>query len=158
MPAGHPSSYKPEYCEKIIEHMAQGYSFESFGAEANCHKDTLYEWRKVHPEFSEAVKIGRVKQAKWWENLGRAVAVGAKGKMPNGTEFDPKRSNATIFIWMTKNMLGWKDRIANEIDLTSSDNSMSPVSSITHIAKDPEVFDLLVKLDAKLTAHKSISE
>jgi len=58
MALGRPTSYKPEYCELLMKHMKDGYSFESFASIAECHWDTLYEWVKVHPDFSEAKRIG----------------------------------------------------------------------------------------------------
>jgi len=42
----------------LVEHLAQGFSFESFAAIADCHIDTLYNWEKLFPEFSYAKKLG----------------------------------------------------------------------------------------------------
>jgi transposase-like protein len=60
-PLGRPSSYKPEYCEELEAHMAIGYSFESFAGKIGVDRDTLYEWRKVHQDFSDAFKRGKMK-------------------------------------------------------------------------------------------------
>ena len=68
---GRPTSYKPEYCEMLIEHMSEGYSFESFGGIIEVNEDTLYEWVKVHKEFSDSKKIGTQKSMVWWEKIGR---------------------------------------------------------------------------------------
>ncbi len=51
---GRPTEYRPEYCQQLITHMAKGGSFESFGADANCHRGTLYDWEAAHPDFADA--------------------------------------------------------------------------------------------------------
>jgi len=71
MNAGRPTKYDEEYCEKLIEHMAEGYSFESFGGIIEVSEDTLYEWAKVHEKFSDSKKIGTQKSMIWWEQMGR---------------------------------------------------------------------------------------
>lgn len=44
----------------LVDHMKEGFSYESFAAIAETHVDTLYEWEKVHPEFSDAKGKARV--------------------------------------------------------------------------------------------------
>lgn len=67
---GAPTKYKPDYCEMLIAHMEHGFSFESFAATIDVCEDTLYEWAKVHPEFSEAKKRARSKCRYAWEEMG----------------------------------------------------------------------------------------
>ena len=43
------------------------------------HPDSLYEWQKVHPEFSEAVRAGRAAATTFWENRLLDVANGGSG-------------------------------------------------------------------------------
>jgi len=68
---GRPTKYKEEYCQKLIDHMAEGYSFDSFAGIVDVNIDTLYEWAKVHEEFSDAKSIGSAKSMAWWEKIGR---------------------------------------------------------------------------------------
>ena len=68
---GRPTKYKEEYCEMLIEHMAEGYSFESFGGVIEVAEDTLYEWAKVNKNFSDSKNIGTQKSMIWWEKVGR---------------------------------------------------------------------------------------
>lgn len=56
---GRPSLYRPEYCDMVIEHMAKGHSLTGFAGVIQVNLDTVYEWQTKHPEFSEAVHIGR---------------------------------------------------------------------------------------------------
>lgn len=65
------SKYKPEYCQMLVDHMSEGFSFETFAAKINVCRDTLYEWVKQHPEFAKAKKIAFDKCQMWWEQAGK---------------------------------------------------------------------------------------
>lgn len=91
MAGGRPTDYKPEYCDMLIEHMGQGLSFSSFASDLNVAESTIYLWAQLHSEFSEAKKIGRGRQRVYYERKG------------------VQSDNPAIFIWMTKNMLGWRE-------------------------------------------------
>ena len=68
---GRPTKYKEEYCEMLIEHMSEGYSFDSFGGIIEVDETTLYEWVKQHDKFSHSKNIGTQKSMVWWEKIGR---------------------------------------------------------------------------------------
>lgn len=114
-PVGRPSLYRPEYCDAVVAHMAEGASLTSFAAEIDVARDTLTEWATVHPEFSAAVKRAKAKCAAWWEKRGRDGA--EKGALPGAN---------TLIIFGLKNMAPdeWSDK--QEIDHRSSDGSMTP--------------------------------
>jgi hypothetical protein len=63
----------------LIEHMSNGLSFESFGAVIDKNPDTLHQWAKTHPDFSESLKRGEIKSLFFWEKVGIA---GTVGKLP----------------------------------------------------------------------------
>ena len=97
---GAPTKYKPEYCQKLKDHMARGFSFLSFAAEVGVHTDTIYEWQKQHVDFSEAIKQGDVLSRRALE----AIMVGnATGKI---------KGNPACAIFLLKNRFPreWKDR------------------------------------------------
>lgn len=75
-----PSSYKPEYCEKLIEHMSQGMSFHSFAADCDVSAQCLYDWVMRYDDFAKAKAIAEVKCLRFWEKLNIA---GAAGKVKN---------------------------------------------------------------------------
>ena len=99
MPAGRPSKYDPAYCQRIINHMAEGASVASFAAEIGVARDTISEWANRHPEFSAAVKIAKAKCGAWWETQGRNLAVNGGG-------------SATLVIFGLKNMSpdDWREK------------------------------------------------
>lgn len=112
-PVGRPSKYKPEYCQMIIDHMAEGASMTSFAAEIDVSRETISEWGRVHPEFSVAIKKGKAKCAAWWERLNRKNAITGDG-------------NATLVIFGLKNMAPdeWRDK--QEIDHTTNGKDIQP--------------------------------
>lgn len=101
---GRPSLYKPEYCAQLIEHMRQLHSFESFAANVGTHRDTLYQWCKEYPEFSDARKAGRAVLQKGMENICKGVFT---GKI---------KGNAAVLIFYMKNTTGWRDEPVEEAE------------------------------------------
>ena len=78
-PGGRPTSYRPEFCQRVIELMSEGRSLEGCAALLGVHPDSLYEWQKVHPQFSVAVRAGRAGATTFWENRLLDVAQGGAG-------------------------------------------------------------------------------
>lgn len=106
MAGGRPTKYRPKYCQMLIEHMTQGLSFESFSGVIEVNQDTLHEWVKVHPEFSDAKKLGFGKSQLVWEKMFMA---GCMGKLKN--------FSAAGTIFNMKNRFKWRD----QIDLSGGD-------------------------------------
>lgn len=104
MPAGRPSRYEEAYCELAEATLAQGYSETVLAGEIGVCPDTITEWKRVHPEFSLAVKIGRAKGARVWEDRLKTVANEGGG-------------NATAVIFGLKNRVGadWRDKTEQEL-------------------------------------------
>lgn len=100
---GRPSLYRDAYVNEVIQHLAQGYTLASWGGQIGVCRDTVHEWSKVHPEFSDAVKKGRAKgQALWEERLAAQALTGT--------------GNTTAIIFAMKNLYkdDWADKIVNE--------------------------------------------
>src|SRR6185295_3945451 len=52
---------------------------EGCAALLGVHPDTLWEWQRTRPEFSEAVRAGRAAATTFWENRLLDVAQGGSG-------------------------------------------------------------------------------
>jgi hypothetical protein len=98
-PVGRPSTYKPEYCQMLMDHMEKGFSLESFGGVVRAAKSTIYEWIKNYPEFSDAVALGKTLCQLRWEEFGKDMMM---GKVFGGS--------STIYIFNMKNRFGWRDQ------------------------------------------------
>ena len=81
------SKYDPRFCKMIIEHMATGCSFATFGAIALVKFQTLKRWRKAYPEFDEACEIGELVCQLTWEKIIVGQATGEIKGVPATTIF-----------------------------------------------------------------------
>jgi hypothetical protein len=76
---GRPSSYRREYCDRIIEAMASGLSAEAGAARIGISARSLFYWQQQHPEFLQAIQEGRQRSQLWWEKRAIAMAKGVAG-------------------------------------------------------------------------------
>jgi hypothetical protein len=90
-----PREYKPEYADMLINHMEQGFSFESFAGIIRCGKDVLYRWLDTEPNFQDARSIGAGLLRLFFEKKGL-------NGMESGKEF-----NAVVWLAYKRNMFGW---------------------------------------------------
>ena len=95
-----PTDYREEFCEMLIQHMAEGHSFESFGAVVKCGKTTLYLWRDAHPEFMNSLEQGRAAHLKFMEKkaMDYMVEMPGEGKI-----------NSALFKMFMVNIHGWRN-------------------------------------------------
>lgn len=143
---GRPTLYSKAIPDILIKYgIEEGLSYDAFPAYLAeqtgvfVHIDTLYEWERVHPEYSEAKKqflsCGRIK----WERIGRDAATGTL----------PETFNATAWVFTMKNRFGWRDRV--EI---SDDKPAKPEKEkkdrLKEILKDPVMAAAAVKIGALL--------
>lgn len=103
MVTGRPTDYKPEYCQMVIDHMAEGFSFEAFAGLIGVCKQTIYNWLEQHPDFVDAKKKGFEASRMFWEKIGINQAKTGEG-------------SATAFIFNMKNRFkeDWNDRVINQ--------------------------------------------
>lgn len=78
-----PVKYRPEMCQSLIDHMAKGFSYSTWGA---IQKDTIsistmYEWEKNYTEWKEAKEIGYHLGLYFYENLNISKATGKVKKV-----------------------------------------------------------------------------
>ncbi|CAL9965259.1 terminase small subunit, partial [Vibrio phage K71] len=98
---GRPTKYKDEYCDKAIRFLAGGKSVTQLSAHIDVCKDTIYEWAKVHPDFSDALTRGKeLSQAHWESEL--------VNMMYN------KEVNSPLVKLYFANRFGWSDKVESK--------------------------------------------
>lgn len=107
---GRPTKYFPEYAQMLIDHMAIGYTYETFASTVTVSVKTLYNWELQHEEFLLAKEIGMAKGQYFWEGLG---IMGASGNIPS--------FNTSVWIFMMKNRFGWRDNPEDNKDAKQMD-------------------------------------
>ena len=76
MPRGRPTKFKPEYVEQARKLAALGATDREVADFFGVKESTLHLWKHVHPEFSEALNLGkdpadkRVKQSLYRRAIG----------------------------------------------------------------------------------------
>ena len=127
---GRPSKYRPEFCEQLVAHMAQGLSFDSFAALAGVTHPTLYNWLELQPDFLYAKNRGTTFCRLWWERLGQQGVQGlgpecvvkrtvdAKGR--EVVEYGAAKFNPGTWIFNMINRFPgeWSQRTQVDVDLT----------------------------------------
>lgn len=71
MPAGRPSLYQPEFCERIVDRQSNGWSLAEVAAEIGVSRQTLMNWADEHPEFLTAMQRAKAAEQAWFERVGR---------------------------------------------------------------------------------------
>jgi transposase len=107
---GRPTLYRPEYCDRVIEFMQQGYSLIGFAGEIGVSYDATRNWELAYPEFADAVKIARAKASRWWEERCRDLATGKGGGAPG-------RATAIIFGLKNRCKEEWRDLVHTSSEL-----------------------------------------
>ncbi len=115
-PIGRPTKYNPEYIDLVVSLMEKGWSKTRVAAHLRVHKDTLYEWIKQHPDFSDAVRVGETLSEAWWEEQGV-------------TALTSKEYNTNMFKWLTSNIHGWTDKQSQDINMKGELNIGSRIES-----------------------------
>lgn len=144
---GRPPDYKPEFCQMLIDHMAEGLSYETFAAVIKTSRKTLYNWENatytentapspdlvgapMYPEWSAAKEEGITRCQQFWEMAGRNMMLGLKteqkDKDGNIKSIDYTKGNATVWIFNMKNRFNWKDKV----DHTTDDKPINEIVTI----------------------------
>ena len=113
---GRPSLYDTNFHPKLGFWLAQaGLTDEQIAEEIGIHVDTLYEWRKVHPEFSEALKGGKATPD---DEVEAALLRRAKGfkYSEDGKERVALPSTAACIFWLkNRRPADWRDKRQHEV-------------------------------------------
>jgi hypothetical protein len=122
---GRPSKYSPAYANECIEFMGQGFSLTAFAGEIGVSRETVYEWERSNPEFSDAIKKARAKRVTCLE------------RQLLGSENGP---SVTARIFALKNACPDEWREKQAVELTGKDGGpietvdLSPLEAARRIA------------------------
>ena len=133
LPTGRPSKYEDSMCETVVSCMKKGYIVDEVCLELGIHRDTFFEWLKVHPEFSDCYKKGRAAFSAFWARAYKKVMMGIPlnpPKKPNPKTKAEKvksrekekeeealqlgRANPAMMIFYMKAHCGWRETIVNK--------------------------------------------
>ena len=149
MAMGRPTLYRKEFHPKdYIEQSKQGKCKVQIASTWDVNVDTLYEWKNRHKEFSDAIKIGEQHCEAWYINTGQQAM-----------HRDPKSFNLGVFVWMTKNILKWSDKVENKIEHSGEVKSgINREQSLKRMFKDEKSRALALELSEHLCEQEDLAE
>ena len=112
MVTGRPTKYDPSFIEEAINYLKSTGkenmelpTIEGFAIWLHVHRDTLYEWAKIYPDFSDTL---------------REIEMLQKQQLINDGIYGGKEVNATIVKLLLQNNHGMKERT----DTTTNDKDL----------------------------------
>lgn len=138
---GRPSSYRPEFAEQAYKLCLLGATDAKLADFFCVNEDTVHEWKKVHPEFSESITRGKdaadaeIAEALFHRAKGyshpeddiRALAVGGKSEIvitPTIKHYPPDTQAASLWLRNRQPKL-WRDKM----DLEHTGKDGGPIHS-----------------------------
>lgn len=97
----------------LVDHMSQGYSFESFGAVADCGRSTLFDWCEKFPSFKEAKLKGYEKGKRLFETI---LLAKMRGEQVKGMNLKASDTACLIFALKTR----YRDTYSEKVDVAQS--------------------------------------
>lgn len=124
---GRPTKYKEEYTDQAYKLCLLGATDKEMADFFEVNQDTINEWKKVHPEFSESLKKGKIQadanvgsrlyeRALGFEHDSEEIKVVSMGKEGSAIERVPIRkiyppdTVAAIFWLKNRQSDKWRDK------------------------------------------------
>lgn len=149
MPTGRPSKYQPEFLEQAKKLCTLGATDREMADFFKVSESTFYLWKLEHPDFSEALKVGkesaddRVEKSLYRRALGYTHdAVKIFHDKDAGTtevpyvEHYPPDTVACIFWLKNRRPDLWRDK--QEVEHTGNADWLSDLVSARERASQPE--------------------
>ena len=100
MPFGRPTKYPSDACERVLQYGREGMCMAEMASEFEVTRETLYEWARVHPDFSDSLQRAQEASEGYW---AKQVRDGLK--MPP-SEFQ----GAANLKYMAQRFKGWSEK------------------------------------------------
>ena len=131
---GRPTLYKPEYCQQLLDFVNKDpitNCIDAFAIHLDVDDDTIYEWRKVHPDFSVSMRKAQKIRRLAMESLGKAFITGKN-----------RHGNAHVYQFFMRNWfkehyverVEMKQEIEAKVETGLSDEFREAVSALREIS------------------------
>lgn len=76
---GRPSNYDPKHIDVMLKMASNGKSFAQVAAHLGVSQQSLWDWARMYPEFSEAMMRAKTLAQAYWEEWGEMGMQGVPG-------------------------------------------------------------------------------
>lgn len=125
---GRPTKYRPEYAEQSLKLCRLGATDKELADFFQVNEDTINEWKKVHSEFSESLKQGKMladaevadklyRRATGYEHKAVKISSSPDGKehLTEYVERYPPDTTAAIFWLKNRRPSEWRDKVDHSL-------------------------------------------
>ena len=142
---GQPTKFDEMYCDQLIKHMSNGFSYESFAGKIQVCRDSLYAWEKANPTWKAAKEIAVEACLFFWEKQGiDGLFSETEYDEESGKPISSKSINATVWIFNMKNRHKWRDKQQDESEVV-----INNVSNLSDDELDRKIAEKMKKLGKK---------
>lgn len=123
-----PSKYKPEFADQALKLCRLGATDRELADFFQVNEDTINEWKKMHPEFSESLKEGKgmadaevadklYKRATGYRHMAVKIASTPDGRehLTQYEEHYPPDTTAAIFWLKNRRPDLWRDKTESKV-------------------------------------------
>jgi hypothetical protein len=116
-PGGRPTKYPKDACERVLQYGREGMCMAEMASEFEVTRETLYEWARVHPEFSDTLSRAQEASEGYW---AKQIRDGLK-KTPS--EFQ----GAANLKYMAQRFKGWSEKAhVDTKEIAPTDEAVTP--------------------------------
>jgi hypothetical protein len=144
---GRPTKYQPEWMlDKVLDLGLKGASRGKIAFTLGINYDTLVEWEKRYPDFSDALKMAKLGAQVWFEDVMQAAILGSIEKVP-----------AALLIFALKSRFPAEYREVRHTEISGKDGDPLEVQAVAIDVRslDPDQRELVKQA---LLAAKSAAE
>jgi len=153
----------------LIEHMKQGLGIEAFGTVIHVGINVLYRWLEEESDFREArnegaaylhrnlttigyqLSTGQLKRLKSEKPMigtdGKPLLDPKTGEVLYDREYEPTTGNAASWIFLCKNLLGWRNENHVTYELGSSAKQSSDLTPEERMKEISEMTKALEEIE-----------
>jgi transposase len=114
-PIGRPTLYdKNFHPEDFIRQSKSGKNIKQIALAWDISRSVIYKWAEKNKEFADTLKKGQELCEAWYMDLGQAAMLGMASQKGQKIKVD-----LGFFVWMTKNVCHWSDRMDQKTDHTT---------------------------------------
>lgn len=140
---GRPTKYKEEYNELAFKYCLLGATDKQLAQFFEVNEDSIHEWKKRHPKFSESLKRGKEEaDSKVAQSLYRR-ALGYEHKEDQIFQYQgkpvvvptikhyPPDTTAAIFWLKNRQKEHWRDKTESEVTIKENRPLFAPIKNGT---------------------------